>query len=100
MSEQIVLPGFRGDVVLVNGLCYEFAGYTEQPPEDLEVTALFDTCEECESSGSSESSGFSSSIPSASEASGVEEPSGEEEPPRCGSGLSSREQSHCSHGYL
>ena len=47
MSEQIVLPGFSGDVVLVNGLCYEFSGYTLQPPEDLEVTALFDTCEAC-----------------------------------------------------
>jgi hypothetical protein len=47
MSEQIVLPGFSGDVVLVNGLCYEFAGYTIQPSEDLDVLARFDTCEEC-----------------------------------------------------
>jgi len=58
MSEQIVLAEYSGDVVLVDGLCYEFAGYTAQPPEELEVTALFDTCLEC-------AEGESSSSPSA-----------------------------------
>ena len=69
MSEQIVLPGFSGDVVLVNGLCYEFAGYTLQPSEDLDVLASFDTCEEC-GLGVPSSSAFSS-------------PSSSSEPVRC-----------------
>lgn len=47
MSEQIVLAEYSGDVVLVNGLCYELAGRTTQPTEDLDVTELFNTCEEC-----------------------------------------------------
>jgi len=69
MSEQIVLPGFSGDVVLVNGLCYEFAGYTIQPSEDLDIEAKFETCDECGlgvpavPSSSSESSSSGSSIP-------------------------------------
>jgi len=62
MSEQILLPGFSGDVVLVDGLCYEFTGWTTQPPEELEVTALFNTCEECGPSSSGTPEEISSTL--------------------------------------
>jgi hypothetical protein len=47
MSEQIVLAEYSGNVILVNGICYKFTGRTPQSTEDLDVTELFDTCEEC-----------------------------------------------------
>ena len=82
MSEQIVLPGFSGDVVLVNGLCYEFSGYTLQPSEDLDVLARFDTCEEC-GLGVPSSSAFSSEPAFSSSSAFSSSGSSSSEPVRC-----------------
>ena len=70
-SQRLRLSEHRGDVILVNGICYEFSGYTTHPPDELGLGSSssqeiisFNTCEECggSSSGSSLSSGSSSSI--------------------------------------
>jgi hypothetical protein len=45
---------FKGDVIKIDGVCYEFAGY-EEAPAALDVTGdvdVFSTCEECEQQSS------------------------------------------------
>jgi hypothetical protein len=63
-----VLPsGEAGDaqVILIDGVCFERVGVTLDPPDDDTVDAVFNTCEECESSTVEEVSSLVEEAPSA-----------------------------------
>lgn len=47
-----VTDGYKGDVIKINGVCYEFLGFTEQPVDSVEDGPVYATCEECESTSS------------------------------------------------
>ena len=51
MSEIIVPPNVTANIIVVNGICYEYLANTptEQTHDSEDVTAEFDTCEDCSS---------------------------------------------------
>jgi hypothetical protein len=60
---------FKGDVIKIDGVCYEFVGYEEAPAPDVTGDIdVFSTCEECEQQSSAmhqQSSAVTSSCPDA-----------------------------------
>ena len=61
---EVILLDFPGDVIKIDGICYEFVDVTFDPPTHDVPGDVYDTCEDCEqesSSAGSSGSGSSSS---------------------------------------
>lgn len=47
-----IVAGYKGDVIKINGVCYQFTGFTEQPADAVEDGPAYANCEECEQESS------------------------------------------------
>lgn len=48
-GNRLVLPGFQGEVIEKDGVCYQFAGFSsDEPYTDEGPDAVFDTCLDCQ----------------------------------------------------
>jgi hypothetical protein len=59
---SLKLDSFKGDVIKVDGVCYQFSEFVDSPPDTFETPPSFDSCEECAGSSSAQPSESSGSL--------------------------------------